>query len=264
VAATGTLVTAQPLKTPLFSSSGPLRVAFRAGGDVAGLGGKQPSLSLSGKADSLNLQPSQVTASFKASGALFDPELRLQLKGPIEGQPVKLSATGRYRKGWSPVTASLTWQQTKIDYSGKVDPVAKKVDGRLTAAAVDLARFSGDPALAGVASLEASLSGAFDKLNVAGKLTAPRISYTTPQKRYDVEQLSAGFKLVDGNRISVSDGKLIFEGNSLHAEGTLGKAGSDLQSPAITSTCSRPWRWSRQRRRAPTARSPRPARLRSA
>jgi hypothetical protein len=226
--ASGTVVLDKPLAAGPFTSDGPLRVTVRAGGTVGGLDGKQPQLALSGSAESPNLKPAKTTAVFKVAGAADDPELRLQLKSMLEGKPLTVNGQGHYRQGWSPVTASLDWQQTQVDFSGNVDPAAQKVDGKLSAAQVDLGRFSGNPALSGVVSVNATLQGQFDALNIAGKVSSPQMAYATPQKKYQVEALSAGFKLAEGDRISVSDGKLRFEGNELHAEGTLGKAGSDL------------------------------------
>jgi hypothetical protein len=226
--AAGTLNLAKPLSLPPFSSDGPLHVALHAAGTITGLDGKLPQLSLSGTAEATNLKPAHASAAFKVTGKAGDPEIRLQAKSTLEGKPVAVTAQGHYRNDWSPVTASLNWQQMKVDFSGKVDPAGQRVDGKLNAAAVDLGHFSGDPALRGILSASATLQGKFDALNIAGKVSAPAMSYTTAQKRYDIEDLSAGFKLAGGNRISISDGRLRFEGNELHAEGTLGKAGSDL------------------------------------
>jgi len=228
------LTTPQAVNLGPFSSKGPLNMAARAGGTVSfARGGGGGTLALTGKAETLNLAPAQARISFKAAGALSDPEVKLQAKTTQAEEPLAVQITGHYRKGWSPITASLSWHETKADFAGKVDLANKLVDGKLTAAAVDLARFSSDKRLSGVLSAEAVLGGSFDKPTVSGKLDSPRLAYAFPQRTYQVANLSAGFKLREGDTVSVSGGRFSFEGNAFTADGVLG-----AQSKEITLSCA--------------------------
>jgi hypothetical protein len=216
-----------------FTSKGPLSMSARAGGSLSFARGGGGTLALTGKAETLNLAPAQARISFKAAGALGDPEVKLQAKTTQAEEPLTVQLTGRYRQGWSPITASLSWHETKADFAGKVDLGKRLIDGKLTAAAVDLARFSSDKRVSGVLSAEAVLGGSFDAPTVSGKLQSPRLAYAFPQRTYQVTNLSTGFKLREGDTVSVSGGRFDFEGNAFTAEGVLG-----AQSKQITLSCA--------------------------
>lgn len=219
---------AQPVKAAGFTSTGPLRLSLRAGGTISTPPGGAGMLALTGKASTHNLAPDQASVSFKISGPLKDPEIKLQLKTNQQAHPLALNATGHYRTGWAPLSATLTWYATKVDFAGKVDFAKELIAGKLTAAAVDLARFSGDKHLSGVLSATAQLSGTFKQPAASGRVDLPKLAYATPQRSYQLTGLTAGFKLIGMDTLSIADGKFSFEGNAFTIQGVLGKASKEL------------------------------------
>lgn len=229
----GELTASQALKLAGFTSDGPLRLSFRFGGDITQAKGKQPQLALSGKAKTLNLAPEQANISYKLAGPANDPEVRGQLKTTHAEHPLALSATGHYRAGMAPVKATLTWYDATANFDGKVDLAKRTMDGLLTAKDVDLKRFAGDPRISGLLSAKAQLGGTFDKPTVAGSADLPRLAFAAPRRTYEITKATAGFKLAEGNALSVSDAKFNFEGNAFSGSGIIGK-----QSKQLTLKCS--------------------------
>ena len=231
---TGELSTAQAVKAAGFKSDGLLKLSFRLGGSISQLPDKPAVLALTGKAATSNLAPEQANISYKIAGPASDPEIRAQLKTTHAEHPLALSATGHYRQGMAPLKASLTWYDTTVDYDGKADFAKRLLEGTLTAKEVDLARFAADPHLSGKLSAKAQLSGSFDQPTVAGKAELPRLAYDTPRRVYELTSATAGFKLAEGNTLSISDGSFNFEGNAFTASGIIGKA-----SKQLTLSCAR-------------------------
>lgn len=222
-------ISSEPFNLASFSSDGPLKVSLRAGGSVSSVPGQsQPALAIVGEGNTVNLKPEQAHISFKALGPANDPELRLQVKTTHAAEPLLLRAQGHYREGFAPATASLSWQDTTVDFSGQVDISGQRIDGKLTAANVDLQRFSGNQQLSGKLSLEADAGGTFSQPSLKGNLTVPWVALETDWRRYGVRDASTDFELVEGNAISVNNGSFVFEENQFTIAGRLGQAGSRL------------------------------------
>ena len=228
-AAEATLWTAEPLSLAGFTSDGPLKLLVRAGGTISQLPEQQvAALAIVGEANTLNLSPAQAEISFKIIGPADDPELRGQLKTKHADSPLLLRAKGRYREGYAPWTASLTWQQSTAEFSGELDLPGQRMRGKVTASDVDLGRFSGDQRLAGTLSAEATVGGTFSAPTVSGQLSAPLITVLLPHRSYAIADLAAGFKLAEGQAISIAGGGFSFEGSPFTARGVLGREGSEL------------------------------------
>lgn len=226
--AVATYMASQPVKAAGFISTGPLQVSLRAGGSITQRPGGQPVLALTGKATTLNLAPEQAKASFKIAGPMNDPEIKLQLKTTQQAHPLAINATGHYREGWAPLNATLKWHAMQAEFKGRVDFAKQKLDGKLNAAAIDLARFANGQPLTGVLSATAQLGGTFKQPTASGRIESSKLTYALPKRNYSVTDLSAGFKLIGTDTLSLVDGKFSLEGNQFTAEGILGKASKEL------------------------------------
>ena len=227
-AAEGSVVITKDINFGGFTTDGPLRLAARVGGSISRDPKGNTALALTGRADTENLAPDQARISFKLAGPANDPEIRGQLKTEHPTNPLLLRVNGHYRKGLAPLDASLTWYATEVVYSGKADIPGKRLEGKLTADAVDLARFISGGKVSGVLSAEASISGNLDKPTIAGHLSMPSFAYALPERTYRAANLKAGFKVADAKVVSISDGSFTFEGNSFTAAGVLGRENSDI------------------------------------
>jgi autotransporter translocation and assembly factor TamB len=226
--AVATYMADKPVHAAGFISTGPLRVSLRAGGSISQAPGGKPAITLTGKAGTLNLAPEQANASFKLAGPLSDPEIKLQLKTTQQAHPLAISASGHYREGWAPVSATLKWHAMQAEFKGRVDFAKQLLDGKLNAAAIDLARFANGQPLSGVLSAKAQLGGTFKKPTASGRIELPKLTYALPKRSYQVTGLTAGFKLIGTDTVSIADGKFSFEGNPFTAQGVLGKSSKEL------------------------------------
>ena len=212
-----------------FTSDGPLKVKLRAGGSISTLPDQQEAvLAIIGEGDTLNLAPSQAKLSFKVIGPAGDPELRLQVKTTQDATPLVLSANGHYRTGFAPVTASLSWLETTVDFNGEVDFTGQRVRGDLSAVDVNLRRFSGNEQLSGTLSATARVGGTFTAPEVTGTVEVPQAGYVMPRRTLAVTDAKVGFELIEGNRVKVSDGGFGFSGNRFKINGELGAEDSSL------------------------------------
>jgi hypothetical protein len=228
--AQATLTLPQAVDAAGFTSKGPLKAAVRAGGSISLPRGQPAVLALSGSAVTQNLAPAQATLNFKAAGPADAPELKVQLKTKQAEHPLVLAATAKYKpQGHTPVSAKLTWFDTAITFAGGVNPAKQSMSGKLKAESVDLARFAGKQGCAGTLSLTADVGGTFKAPTLAGKVVAPRLAYAKDARHFELTNGSAGFKLAQGNSISVSDGAFDFAGNRFKLGGTLGGDKSSLE-----------------------------------
>ena len=225
--ATGTFVTKAAVKLGSFSSTEPLRIPLRVGGSVSSTG-KDGAVSLIGSGRTENLLPEQAELSFKLLGPLTAPQLRLLLKTEQDNEPLTLNADAYLAGGMQPAAAKLTWYDSQLYYQGKLDAKAQKFEGQLSASQISLDRFIDDKHIRGEFSLDGNLSGSFTEPTLSGRLRSPKLSYLAEQRRYDVKALDIGFKLKDGNAISVSNGSFSFEDQPFTVDGVLGAGGSDL------------------------------------
>lgn len=226
--AVATYIAKQPVHMAGFISTGPLQVSLRAGGRISQtLGGKR-ALALTGKATTLNLAPEQAKASFKVAGPLNDPEIKLQLKTTQQAHPLAINASGHYRQGWAPVYAKLSWHEMQAAYSGRIEFSKQQLDGKLSADAIDLARFANGQPLNGMLSATAQLGGTFKQPTASGRIELPKLTYALPQRSYQLTGLTAGFKLIGTDTVSITNGKFSLEGNPFTAEGILGKSSKEL------------------------------------
>ncbi|MEZ5339648.1 MAG: hypothetical protein R3F46_15470 [bacterium] len=225
--ATGTFVTAEAVDLGGFSSTEPLRIPLRVGGSVSSTG-KDGAVSLIGSAQTENLRPSQAEISFKLVGPSSGPQLRLQIKSEQENEPLLVNAEAYVSGGLQPATAKLTWFDSQIFFEGKADLSQQAFDGRLTASQINLDRFVDDEHISGEFSLDGQLSGTAGTPTLSGRLASPRISYVNGRNRHDLTELAIGFKLRDGNAISVSNGSFKLDRQPFSVDGVLGTGGADL------------------------------------
>src|SRR5690606_13291857 len=195
------VTTTEPINIAGFSTTGPLKLKARLGGSVSQTPGSKAVLALVGEADTQNLEPEQAHISYKIVGPADDPEIRGQLKTDNAAKPLLLRASGHYRKGMAPLEASLSWYNSEVSFSGKADLPGQRLDGTLKAEQVEISRFAGDSRLAGAVSLEASISGSFEKPTIAGRVSSPALSYKLPERTYRASDIKAGFKLADGGEV---------------------------------------------------------------
>lgn len=226
-AATGTFVTKEPVNAGSFTSTEPLRIPLRIGGSISSTG-KDGAVSLIGSARTENLLPSQAELSFKLVGPINSPQLRLQIKAEQDAEPLTVNVEAYLAGGMQPATAKLTWYDSQLFYEGKLDVAQQAFEGQLSASQIDLDKFINDKRIRGSFSLEASLSGSVKEPTLAGRLRSAKLSYLAPQRRYELSALDIGFKLKDGNAISVSNGSFSFEDQPFTVSGVLGTGGSDL------------------------------------
>ena len=230
-AAEGVLTLPQTVDIAGMQSDGPLKVSLRAGGSVSlQQGGKPAVLALTGSGATQNLAPNKANLSFKIAGPATGPEIKAQLKTTHSEHPLVLSASTTYKQDSnSPLSAKLTWYSTEVDFAGAVNPAKQTVSGKLTAADVDLARFAGAQGVSGTLSVTADVGGTFNAPTLAGKATAPRLAYGKNGRVYEAANISAGFKLTEGNTIAINDGGFDFAGSRFKAGGTLGAETGNLE-----------------------------------
>ncbi|UNM10004.1 MAG: translocation/assembly module TamB domain-containing protein [Planctomycetales bacterium] len=226
-AATATFVTAEALDLGGFSSPAPLRVPLRVGGSVSSTG-KDSAVSLVGSASTENLQPSQAELSFKLVGPADSPQLRAQLKTNHDSEPLVVNVEAYVSGGMKPATAKLTWYDSQLFYDGKADLAKQAFDGHLTASQISLDKFIDDEHISGEFSLDGQLSGTATQPTLTGRMASPRISYVNGKSRHDITDLAIGFKLKDGNAVSVSNGKFLLDRQPFSVDGVLGTGGADL------------------------------------
>ncbi len=121
---------AEPFAAAGFRSNGPLSLDLRVGGSISlpAAKGQGGSLNLSGKAATQNLSPQQANLSYKLSGALSAPALKLQAKTDAKDNPLLVSLNTTLKEGSLPLSASLSWYGTQADYSGSLDPSKRTLE----------------------------------------------------------------------------------------------------------------------------------------
>jgi hypothetical protein len=226
-AATGTFVTKEALRAGSFTSTEPLRIPLRVGGSISSTG-KDGAVSLIGSARTENLTNSQAELSFKLVGPITAPQLRLQIKAEQDKEPLTVNVEAYLAGGMQPASAKLSWYDSQLFYEGKLDLAGKAFEGQLSASQISLDNFIADKHIRGEFSLNGQLSGTFAEPTLSGRLSSPKLSYLAEQRRYDISALDIGFKLKDGNAVSVSQGSFSFEKQVFSVDGVLGTGGADL------------------------------------